>query len=162
MAQDGIERQIIQIIATDRIDKPISSMSGKLKRAKPKLAKAVDLQVDESFTGDRVYARVEAEDATMKARTVREAIDLFSVKYARHGKILEGYIEETRAGKETHLYFGMQNGCRLTSDDYLQVMTDLGFSEATAERLYPELMTVSRNLSRRKAREGEERSVLIG
>ena len=40
---ENLEGQIIEILATDRIDVPISSMSGKLKRAKPKLAKAVNL-----------------------------------------------------------------------------------------------------------------------
>lgn len=35
------ERQLIELIATDRIEMPISSMSGKLKRQKPKLAQAV-------------------------------------------------------------------------------------------------------------------------
>ena len=41
MTNETLERQIIQLIATDRIDIPISSMSGKLKRRKPKLAEAV-------------------------------------------------------------------------------------------------------------------------
>jgi len=51
----NIERQLIELIATDRIDKPISSMSGKLKRAKPKLAKLqpfVDL-----FSNNRMFCR---------------------------------------------------------------------------------------------------------
>ena len=43
-----IETQLIEIIATDRIDKPISSMSGKLKRAKPKLAQILELKSGES------------------------------------------------------------------------------------------------------------------
>ena len=34
---EQIERQIIELIATDRIDIPVSSMSGKLKRKKPSL-----------------------------------------------------------------------------------------------------------------------------
>ena len=42
---EELERQLIEIVATDRIDVPISSMSGKLKRRKPKLAKAVDLSI---------------------------------------------------------------------------------------------------------------------
>ena len=37
---EQLERQFIEIVAMDRIDRPISSMSGKLKRQKPKLAKA--------------------------------------------------------------------------------------------------------------------------
>ena len=56
--EENIERQLIEIIATDRIDKPISSMSGRLKRAKPKLARSVELDSGDSFEGDRTYARV--------------------------------------------------------------------------------------------------------
>lgn len=54
----------------------------------------------------------------------------------------------------------MNEGCRLTSEDYMKVMTGLGFSEARAEGMYQELMTVSRKISR--ARDGEERSILAG
>ena len=162
MAENNVERQVLQLIATDRIDVPISGMSGKLKRAKPKLAKAVDLSgYNGKFQGDRCYARVEVEDR-MKARGMSDAIAEFEQQYERHGKILRGMIKEQRAVREEHLSFGMYEGCRLTSADYMQVMTDLGFSEATSDRLYPELMEVSRNLSRRKKRADEERSVLIG
>ncbi|MBM3233675.1 hypothetical protein FJZ19_01130 [Candidatus Pacearchaeota archaeon] len=158
---EQLERQIIELIATDRIHIPISSMDGKLKRQKPKIAQAILLPRQE-FHGERVYARVEQDDVTEKARTMRQAIDQFAEQYPRHGKILNGLIEETRQAKETNLYFGVNAGCRLTADDYLGVMQSLGFSEATARNLYPELMEVSRNLARRKAREDEERSVLVG
>tara|TARA_Y100000310_G_C20626074_1_gene785962 strand:+ start:903 stop:1373 length:471 start_codon:yes stop_codon:yes gene_type:complete len=154
-----IERQLIEIIATDRIDRPISSMSGKLKRAKPKLAQDVELDVGETFRGDRVYARVE-ENEIMKARGMREAIDVFGDKFPRYGKILNGLIEEKRAQREVNLYFGMYDGCRLTKEDYMGVMTGLGFTEITAEKLYPELMNISRNLARK--RNETERSILIG
>tara|TARA_Y100000310_G_scaffold342910_1_gene448205 strand:- start:1838 stop:2299 length:462 start_codon:yes stop_codon:yes gene_type:complete len=153
-----MEKQLIEIIATDRIDIPISSMSGKLKRKKPKLAKALDFGKKKSFEGDRTYARVKTEDK-MKARGMREGINLFSEEFPRYGKILNGMIEEKRAKSETHLYFGMYEGCRLTSDDYMSVMTDLGFSEQRAESLYQELMKVSRNLTKKRE---EERSVMIG
>jgi hypothetical protein len=39
-------------------------------------------------------------------------------------------------------------------------MQDLGFSQAISERLYPELMDISRKLSRK--RDEIERSILIG
>jgi len=161
MAQtQGIERQIIQVIATDRIDRPISSMSGKLKRAKTKLGPLVDIKPGKSYRGERVFARVETDDVQMKSRSMREAIDKFADKYPRHGTIINGYIEETRAGKETHLYFGMHPGRRLTSDDYMGVMENLGFTPATAQSLYPELMDISHKM-RRKRNEGD-RSILIG
>jgi hypothetical protein len=156
---NDIERQVIELIATDRIDVPISSMSGKLKRAKPKLARALGLSPGDSFEGERVYASVARED-TMKARGMREGIEQFKENHPRYGKILDGYIEEERANSETHVYFGLYDGCRLTQQDYLTVMQDLGFSEGSARALYAPLMEASRNLT--KKRNGEERSVLIG
>ena len=154
---ENIERQLIELIATDRIDKPISSMSGKLKRAKPKLARAIELEG--SFEGDRTYARVENEDRTV-ARGMRNGIKVFAEAHPKYGEILDEMIKEERAKRETHLYFGMYDGCRLTSADYMGVMTNLGFSEATSERLYGELMDVSYKLAR--ARDETERSVLVG
>ncbi len=153
------ERQLIQLIATDRIEMPISSMSGKLKRQKPKLASALNLdQWKGNYEGERVYGRVEIEDK-LKARKITEAVDEFITKYPKPGEILSQIIEEKRSESETHLYFGVNQGCRLTSDDYMGVMKNLGFTEATARGLYSELIDVSRKLS--KARD-KERSVLIG
>jgi len=157
---ENIERQIIEIIATDRIYIPISSMKGKLERQKPKLAKAVELSdYKNNFVGERVYARVETDDITQKARTMSEAVNEFAEKYSRPGKILKGLIEEKRQAKESNLYFGMNQGCRLTANDYLSVMEGLGFSGEHAETLYQELMKVSRDLSKKR---DEERSILIG
>lgn len=157
---EALERQIIELIATDRIDIPISSMSGKLKRAKPKLAKAIQLPQG-SYDGERVYAQIREEEG-MKARGMSGAIDIFCENHPQYGKELRGLIAEQRITKEPHLYFGMNENCRLTSDDYMQVMIGLGFSETRAESMYQELMTVSRNLSRTKARADEERSILVG
>ena len=163
MKNENLERKIIELVATDRVDMPISSMSGKLKRAKPKLGQAVG--VDECFKeangdykGERVYARLDEEDR-MKARGMKEGIEVFSMEYPEQGRILKDYIEEQREIRELHLYFGIKSGCRLTADDYMGVMNGLGFTETTARSLYPELIDVSRKLS--KARD-EERSVLIG
>lgn len=153
-----LERQIIELIATDRTDIPISSMSGKLKRLKPKLAQAIDFEGRTSYQGERVYARVQYEEKE-KARGMREGVEEFERKFPQYGKILNGIIEEKRVERETHLYFGLQEGRRLTADDYIGVMKNLGFTESTALSLYPELMDISRNLSRQR---NEERSVMIG
>src|SRR3989344_1022782 len=155
---ENIEDKIITLIATDRIDIPISSMSGKLKRAKPKLAKGIAEDISGRYEGSRVYARIENEDE-MKARGMKEGIELFSNEFPKYGTILRGLIEEQRALRETHLYFGVNSGCRLTADDYMGVITGLGFSEARSRELYPDLMDASRSISRKRE---EERSVLIG
>lgn len=153
-----LETKVIRLIATDRIEIPISSMSGKLKRQKPKLAESIDLGETAKYQGERCYARVESEDL-QKARGMRDGIDAFAEKYPKYGTILNGLIEEKRTARETHLYFGMNEGTRLTTDDYMGVMKDLGFTEVMSKNLYPELMQVSRNLSRKR---DEERRILIG
>ncbi|HLD15915.1 MAG TPA: hypothetical protein VJB94_05035 [Candidatus Nanoarchaeia archaeon] len=158
--EQTVERQIIELVAVDRLDIPISSMSGKLKRRKPSVAKGIDLSAYKgNFSGERAYANVETEDK-MKARGIAEGIDEFERQFPRYGAVLRGLIAEKRIEKETHLYFGLNEGRRLTSDDYKSVMTDLGFSEGMAESLYTTLMDASRKIS--KARVDEERSILIG
>jgi hypothetical protein len=152
------EEQLIELIATDRIEIPISSMSGKLKRQKPKIAEAVAQGLNVRYSGERTYARVAVEDK-MKARGMKEGIELFAQQFPAHGAVLYEMIDFKRAEKERHLYFGMKDGCRITADDYRGVMSNLGFSPGMAEELYPALMDVSRKLSRQR---GEERSILIG
>jgi len=158
MKNENLEQQLMTLIATDRIEIPISSLSGKLKRGKPKIAHAIELPKS-NYVGERVYARTESKDE-LKARSMKEAVTEFADKYPSHGKVLYGIIAEKRLQKETHMYFGMRDGCRLTSDDYLGVMKNLGFSEQRAEGLYDELMIVSRNIA--KKRGNPERSILIG
>jgi len=153
---EQLERQLIGLIAADRLDIPVSSMSGKLKRMKPKLASAVELPRG-SFYGDRVYARIEAEDR-LKARTMSEAVNEFCEAHPNQGQVLTQMIEDKRSVSETHLYFGVNEGCRLTADDYLGVMADLGFSEAQSRALYEPLMGASRTISKKRY---EERSVML-
>jgi hypothetical protein len=159
--EEQLERQIIDLVAVDRIYVPLSSFDGKLKRRRPKLAEALNAaeEFDGSFKGERAYARVESEDKQV-ARGMRDGVEEFSKKFPKYGKILNGIIEEERTKRETHLYFGMNPGKRLAQDDYMAVMQDIGLSEAKAEQFYPVVMEISRNLTRK--RDGEERSVMIG
>ena len=82
---ETLERQLIEVIATDRIDKPISSMSGKLKRRKPKLAQAVELPNDK-YQGERVWARIDEEDK-QKARGMKEGVEKFEEQFPKYGRI---------------------------------------------------------------------------
>jgi hypothetical protein len=154
-----IERQVIELIAADRIYMAISSMDGKLYRQRPKLAKDLGLKSGESFEGERVYARVETGD-TLKARGIRDGVEEFKTHYPRHGKILEGYIQEKRAQSETNVYFGVQSGCKLTQEDYLGVMKNLGLTNTESMNLYPALKNTSQKLAENRGK--PERSVLIG
>jgi hypothetical protein len=157
MENENLERQVIQLVAADRIEMPISSISGKLKRMKPKLARAVEMP-GKKYAGERVYARIETE-SERKARGMKEGIELFCEKFPQYGTILKGMIEEERVVREEHLYFGVNEGRRLTADDYLTVMANLGFGEVTARSLYTELIDVSRNLAKKR---DEERSIMLG
>jgi len=134
-------------------------MSGKLKRQKPKLAEAISIPRGTRFNGNRVYARVEVEDR-LKARSMSDAVAKYCEEHPAEGRVLTQYIEDERAVKETYLHFGVQEGKRLTAEDYLGVMQNLGFSEATSRSLYPELMDISRKMQAK--REYAERSILIG
>lgn len=157
MTTQQTERQVINLIAADRLAMPINSLGGKLDRMKPKLAQAVEMP-GTNFHGERVYARVEAVNKE-KARTLREGIDAFKEAHPQYGAILEGMIAQTRERKEVHLYFGVNEGSRLSAQDYMEVMSNLGFNERNAIELYPVLMDNSRKLARAR---DEERSVIIG
>lgn len=157
MKDETLERQVIELVAADRFEIPISSLSGKLKRMKPKLAEKIDLP-NGSYFGERVYARIEFEDK-LKARQMKEAVTEYCERYPEQGEILNQIIEDKRSERETHLYFGVQEGCRLTAEDYLGVMANLGFTETQARNLYEPLINTSRKISRARK---EERSILLG
>jgi len=89
---------------------------------------------------------------------MKEAVKEFSEEFPKYGAILQGKIAEKRAVKETNLYFGVNPGCKLTSQDYMEVMINLGFTEAAANNLYPEIMKASRKLA--KLGDGK-RSILV-
>lgn len=154
-----MEQQIIELIARDRLEIPLSSMYQKVKRVKSKDAKNLAERLDgEKFFGERTFAYVTDEDKD-RARGMKEAITEFSAEFPKYGKILAGKIAEKRTLTEQHLYFGVQTGSRLTTEDYVGVMQSLGLSEHTARSLYPEMLKVSRKLA--NARE-EDRSIIVG
>ncbi len=153
------EAQLLQLIATDRIEIPVSSMSGKLKRQKPKIASSVNIEAfdGQRFEGERTYARLEETDRE-KARGMKEGIQEFTRQFPTYGAKLQVLIDEKRTERERHLYFGMQPGKRIATTDYMGVMESLGFSPAIAEGMYNALIEASRKIS--KARD-EERSVMV-
>jgi len=157
------ESKVVELVTMDRIYMPFSSADNKLKKLRPKLAIGIyespefqDANLD--FVGERTYARAETKSKQV-ARGMKEGIDAFSAEYPQYGQILKGMIEQKREASETHLYFGMNESSRIASRDYMKVMIDLGFTPGKAESLYPELMQVSRKLS--KARNDAERSCLV-
>jgi hypothetical protein len=91
---------------------------------------------------------------------MEDGIAQFSQDYPKYGRILQGIIEEKRTEREVHLYFGVNQGSRITQDDYLSVLTSMGYSGTMANNLYPVLVEASRSIKR--ARDEGERSILIG
>jgi len=156
-----LERQVISLVAIDRIYVPMSSFDGKLERMRPKLAREIDAadNFNGCYEGERAFARVVKEDKE-KAKGLRAGVEEFKAEYPRYGAVLEGMIQKKRVDSERHLYFGMNPGKRLTQDDYMRVMQDIGLSPERAEQFYPVVMEISRNLSRKRG--GEDRSVMIG
>ncbi len=154
---ETLERQVIELVAHDRAYIPVSSMDGKLKRMRVKLAQNLVIP-NGKYIGNRVYARFDDENC-MKARGMKEGIEEFAKRHQTYGEELYALIEEKREEKEVHVYFGMNEGCRLTADDYLGVMANLGFTEAQARTLYEPLINTSRTLEKKR---DEERSVMIG
>jgi hypothetical protein len=159
MDRQDVEEGLVTLIATDRIEIPISSMSGKLKRQKKPIAQEVAEGFNVRFDGERAYARVE-EQNKMKARTMKEGIEEFEKRYPKYGQILRELIAEERSFKETHMHFGMYEGCRVSAADYRDVMANLGFTPGEAEQLYPRLMDISRKLSKKRVE--DERTIMIG
>ena len=153
---ETLERQILGMIAIDRFHIVASSLDGKLKRRKEKAAEDLELP-NGRYNGERVYARTEFEDK-LKARTITEAVAEFCEENPKYGEILTKKIEDKRAAKETRIYFGVNPGRRLAADDYLGVMSDLGFTEAQARVLYEPLIGTSRALEKKR---DEERSVMV-
>lgn len=154
-----MEHKILELIATDRIELPLSSLDQKLRRAKSASAKHIAEKLSgEHYFGERVFAYTQEEDKE-RARGMKEAVAEFTAEFPKYGAILVGKIAEKRTLSEKHLYFGVNVGCRITAEDYLGVMQNMGLSESTARSLYPELMDVSRKLA--KARD-EERTIIVG
>jgi|APSaa5957512622_1039677.scaffolds.fasta_scaffold67846_2 hypothetical protein len=164
MSQE-LEREVISLVATDRLYVPSSSFDGKLERSRPKIGKAIagieEFQevYEGDFQGERTYATVTTVNK-QKARDMRTGIEEFSQEFPQYGTILNGFIEKQRVKKEQHLQFGMQDGKRLTKEDYVEVLTNMGLGPVTAEKYCDVALDISRTMNRKRGY--EDRSVLIG
>lgn len=153
-----MERNILNLVAMDRMDIPLSSLDNKLRRRRMGAAKDIAEAMNGSFESERAFAYVETEDKKV-ARGMKEAITEFQQEYPTEGAVLQEKIKEKRLQREKHLYFGTNNNARLTGDDYLTVMKNLGVSEHRAHMLYPTLMDVSRDLA---ARNNRNNRIVVG
>jgi len=154
-----LEKYVRHLIALDVLYKPLSSLGDKGKRRAEKSAKEISklLKTDKEIS-ERIFAKIDRRDEE-KARTLREGIDAFNKRYPKYGNLLEKMIEETRTRKDKYLVFGLNKGYKLSEDDYVGVMMDLGFTRREANETYPHIISISERL--KKASEQAERTILI-
>ncbi|MBI2046707.1 hypothetical protein HYT26_00890, partial [Candidatus Pacearchaeota archaeon] len=101
----------------------------------------------------------EEKPEEMKARTQNEGIDEFCKKYPQYGKILNGLIEEKRMGRCNYLVYRLKEGYKLSEEDYVKVIRDLGFDEREAAAIYSHILSYSERVG--KAGESNERTILL-
>lgn len=158
-----VERTQLEIItrnlvAYDILKSPLSSLYQKAGRRQKKSAQEAAELVGNGEIADRVYVSIE-EAEQEKSRTLRQGIDAFKKAHPRYGKVLEGMIAEKRIEKNQVLVYGIEDGFRLGSADYIRVMKDIGLSERAAHSMYSHLLEVSEQLG--KADETGYREILL-
>ncbi len=150
-----IDKEIMKIVALDRVHVPFSSAEGKLKRRREKAVSGLDRDDVLEFSGERAYARIE-DKSDSKKRGYEGAVKLFCEKHPKLADELNELVEEQVTKKEERLYFGMHPGARINPGMYEEVMSDIGFTPGEARAVYPTIVEASRRIV--KAR-GIERSV---
>jgi len=153
-----LEINVRNLVAYDILEKPLSSLEGKAKRRKEKIANELAELLDVGEDGERIFASIEYREHD-KARTLREGIDAFKKEHPRYGDILEGAIAQKRLARDEVLVYGIKPGFRLGTDDYLRVMVSLGLSREQACGMYPHLKEISEKLG--KAAEDKQREILL-
>ena len=160
MTENNYEEQVRHLIAYDNLDVTLSSLHKKADRRHK--AMAVDLKgavVDGEDFGCAI-AKIEYKDKK-KARAMGEAIAEFCTKNPKYGSELLGMIKKKRKSRETHLFYGLEEGRRISSSDYIGAMTDCGLSETRARDLYPVILDISRDLQESREDESGLRRILI-
>lgn len=154
-----IEKCVRNLIAVDVLYKPFSSLGDKGKRRAEKSAKEISQLLKEGEEkGERIFAKTERRDEE-RARSLREGIDAFKKQYPKYGEILEELIAEKRTKHNRYLVYGLNEGFKLSEEDYMRVMMDLGFERREAASVYPHIISISERLG--KASEQAERTILI-
>jgi len=154
------EKAVRKLVAINDLKTPFSSLYQKAKKIENEFALGIQNYVAQGADfGNSIQARVEKEE-NQKARGMREGIAEFEKKYPRHGKILNGLIEEKRTEKEIYLRYDLNNGYNLADSEYVSVMRDIGLTDAEAGSMYSRLIEISSRLKKKK--EEGLRSILIG
>ena len=153
-----LENRVRRLIAGDITYRVLKSLGDKGDRRLKKRAAEIVFLLDQEEPSGRFYAGIEKIDEE-KAKTMKEGINAFKKKYPRYGKILEGLIAQTRLSKNKNLVYGLSEGYKLSEEDYVQIMMDLGFERREASAMYPHILAISERLG--KADEHRQRTILL-
>ena len=154
-----LEKRVRKSIAGDITSKVLKSLGDKGDRRLKKGAKEIVNLLNEGEEPNYRFCVEIKKTKEEKARTLREGINAFKKKYSRYGNILEGLIAEKRIKRNKNLVYRLNKGYKLSEEDYVQVMMDLGFEKREASAMYPHILAFSERLG--KADEQLERTILI-
>jgi len=158
------ETNVRHIIAYDNLGIPLSSMHQKIKRRHKDLAVALEKPVDDGEGFGNSIARVKYQNKN-KARAMKDAVKEFCEVYPAPGRDLQRLIASKRTMREVYFEYGLEEGRRISSGDYIGAMESTGLSSSQARELYPALLDISRSLQ--EARDNGKKArglkkVLIG
>ena len=154
-----LENKVRRLIAGDITSKVLKSLGDKGDRRLKKGAKEiVNLLNEGEEPNDRFCVGIK-KTKEEKARTLRKGINAFKKKYSRYGDILEGIIAEKRIKRNKNLVYRLNKGYKLSEEDYVQIIMDLGFEKREASAMYPHILAISERLE--KADEQMERTILL-
>ncbi len=154
-----LEKRVRRLISSDISYRVLKSLGEKGVRRLTKVATEIVDLLDKEEVNERFFAYLE-ESEEEKSRTLREGIYLFKIENPRYGDILEGMIAQKRVQRNKNLVYGLNPGYKLSEEDYIHVIMDLGFERREASAIYPHLLRISESL--KKANEQEKRTILIG
>ena len=164
MTEQNYEAQVRKLIAFDNIDIPLCALHKRVDRRHKKLAESLEEPVDAGEDFGCTEVNVDFRNK-QRARAIKEAVSEFCKKYPAPGRQLKKMIAVNRTMRETYLQYGLPEGRRISSQDYIAAMTDVGLTQTQAEAFYPRVLEVSRTLQRARGKETTTsglREVLIG
>jgi hypothetical protein len=158
------EKNIRKLVAYDNLDLPLCAVHNRMDRKHKKLAASLQDPIDAGDDFGEAIVNIRY-DNKQKSRAISEAVDEFVNKYPTEGRELQKMIAVKRTMRETYLEYGMPEGKRISSQEYIEAMTDVGLTEAQAKSFYPQALELSRTLQRlrgKKTTSSGLREVLIG
>ncbi len=155
-----IEKYVRGLVSADITYRPLKSLGEKgVRRIDKKAEDLAGLLRKGEEKGNRIEARIEERPEEEKARTLNEGIDEFCKKYPPYGKILKGLIEEKRIERRNYLIYNIKEGYKLSEEDYIKILEEIGFNKREAASIYPHILAISERLG--KAGENLERNILL-